>query len=251
MQRGMSLDLITHQKMQRLPGSTVDASRQRYFLFKRIIDRSFALLAMIVFSVPLLIIAVCIKLDSAGPVVYKQRRVGAKRKQVGNLERWELQTFTFYKFRSMNHDTDISIHRRYFQAFFENDKSKMAAIQGKATDTRKLIDDPRVTLVGRLLRKTSMDELPQFWNIFKGDMSLVGPRPPLPYEVSMYKPWHLQRLQATPGLTGLWQVAGRSSVDFDTMVQLDLEYIKKQTLLFDFKILLRTPRALISMKGAN
>lgn len=119
-----------------------------------------------------------------------------------------------------------------------------------ANGVRKLVHDPRVTRLGAFLRKTSLDELPQLWNVLKGDISLVGPRPPIPYEVEMYEPWHRRRLSTIPGVTGLWQITARSSVDFDEMVELDLEYIERQSFWLDLKILLQTPLAILKTRGA-
>jgi lipopolysaccharide/colanic/teichoic acid biosynthesis glycosyltransferase len=138
----------------------------------------------------------------------------------------EVGTFPFYKFRTMHRDTPADTHRAFVQAFISNDLEAMAAVQGRETQVRKLVNDARVTRLGRFLRKNSLDELPQFWNVVKGDMSLVGLRPPIPYEVDMYEPWHHRRLWVTPGITGLWQVTARSSADFGEMVRLDIEYIE-------------------------
>jgi len=130
------------------------------------------------------------------------------------------------------------------------DKQRMADLQGGETQIRKLTHDPRITHLGRILRISSLDETPQFWNVLKGDMSLVGPRPAIPYEVEMYKPWYRRRLETKPGITGLWQVTARCSADFEESVRLDIHYIEEQSLWLDIKILLKTPLAVISCKGA-
>jgi lipopolysaccharide/colanic/teichoic acid biosynthesis glycosyltransferase len=150
----------------------------------------------------------------------------------------------------MYQDAESEMHRAYIQAFIHNDQQGMSELQNGDTEVRKLVDDPRITPLGRFLRKSSLDELPQLWNVFKGDMSLVGPRPPIPYEVEMYEPQHCRRLGTKPGITGLWQVTARSSADFDEMVSLDVEYIEHQSLWLDLKILLQTPMVVLRGKGA-
>ena len=151
----------------------------------------------------------------------------------------------------MKINADPSLHQAYVKALIENDEARMTAIQGAPTQPRKLVNDPRIIRPGKLLRKLSLDELPQFWNVLRGDMSLVGPRPAIPYEVEMYKPWHLQRLEAQPGITGLQQVSARCTTDFDRQVQFDIEYINSQSLWLDIKIILKTPLAVISTTGAH
>jgi lipopolysaccharide/colanic/teichoic acid biosynthesis glycosyltransferase len=196
---------------------------------------SFALLVAL--SPLLALIAVLVKLTSAGPVFFSQVRVGASEKP-----------FTMLKFRTMRVDSDHSLHQQYVTRFITAGAS---AVPTDESGLFKIVNDPRVTLVGRLLRKTSLDELPQLWNVLRGDMSLVGPRPPLAYEVEQYKRWHHRRiLEAKPGITGLWQVMGRSRTSFDDMVRLDLRYAQTQSAWTDIKILLATPRAVISGKGA-
>jgi lipopolysaccharide/colanic/teichoic acid biosynthesis glycosyltransferase len=152
------------------------------------------------------------------------------------------------KFRTMHANADSAVHHEYVSWFI---KSSGKTQPGGQDGVFKLANDRRITPVGHILRKTSLDELPQLWNVFRGDMSLVGPRPPLPYEVEQYKPWHCRRvLEAKPGITGLWQVTGRSRTTFDEMVRLDLRYARTYSLWTDIKILLATPRAVISGKGA-
>jgi lipopolysaccharide/colanic/teichoic acid biosynthesis glycosyltransferase len=151
----------------------------------------------------------------------------------------------------MQINADTSIHQAYIKALIENDEAKMAAIQGAPTQPRKLVNDSRVIRPGKILRKLSLDELPQFWNVLIGDMSLVGPRPAIPYEVKMYKPWHIRRLEAQPGITGLQQITARCNTDFDTQVQFDIDYVDNQSFLLDMKILFKTPLAVISTKGAH
>jgi lipopolysaccharide/colanic/teichoic acid biosynthesis glycosyltransferase len=150
----------------------------------------------------------------------------------------------------MKINADPSIHQAYVKALIENNLEQMTALQGAPTQPRKLVNDSRIIRPGKLLRKLSLDELPQLWNVLVGDMSLIGPRPAIPYEVDMYQPWHLRRLEAKPGLSGLQQVTARCVVDFDTQVQLDIDYVEKQSLWLDLIIMLRTPLAVFSTSGA-
>ncbi len=205
---------------------------------KRGIDFAASLTALILLSPLLLIIAAAIKLTSKGPVLFKQERIG----QYG-------QRFTFLKFRSMYFMNDPKIHQEYVTRLIRGkDECKQPDGNG---GVYKLNSDPRITAVGRFLRKTSLDELPQFFNVLRGDMSLVGPRPPIPYEIEVYDIWHRRRfLEARPGITGLWQVRGRSRLKFDEMVRLDLRYIRNWSLGLDFRILLQTPRVVLFGKDA-
>jgi lipopolysaccharide/colanic/teichoic acid biosynthesis glycosyltransferase len=183
------------------------------------------------------VVAVFVKLTSKGPVFFRQQRVGEAGKP-----------FTMLKFRTMQVNADPAIHQQYVTAFIKNGAEAAAPGSG----VFKIVNDPRITSIGQLLRRSSLDELPQFWNVLKGEMSLVGPRPPLPYEVATYKRWHRRRvLEAKPGITGLWQVTGRSRTTFDEMVRLDLRYARNHTVLTDLKILLATPRAVVTGKGAH
>jgi lipopolysaccharide/colanic/teichoic acid biosynthesis glycosyltransferase len=177
-------------------------------------------------------VATLIKLTSRGQVFFKQRRVG----QFG-------QEFTFIKFRSMVVNNDPDIHRKYVEALIQN--------KAGGNGEFKIKNDPRVTPIGRFLRRTSLDELPQFLNTLKGDMSLVGPRPPIPYEMEKYALWHRRRvLEAKPGITGIWQVHGRSRTTFDEMVRMDLRYIRNRSFWLDLKLLLKTPYAVLKGNGA-
>ncbi|MGE0822312.1 MAG: sugar transferase [Candidatus Binatia bacterium] len=217
-----------------------------YFIAKRLIDVILATVLLIVLFPLLVTIAILIKLDSRGPVLFVQERVGARRRNEGRRFVWEVRTFPFYKFRSMIQDADQSIHEAYIKAFVSG--------QVKTTDDPKarfkLTNDPRVTRVGRFLRKTSLDELPQLLNVLRGEMSLVGPRPVPPYEVAGYQARHLERLAALPGITGLWQVKGRCQVPFEEMVQLDISYIHTQSLWLDLKLLFLTIPTVVSRRGA-
>jgi lipopolysaccharide/colanic/teichoic acid biosynthesis glycosyltransferase len=206
---------------------------------KRLLDIVGSFFGLLLFSPVMLLTALAIKVNSPGSIVFRQSRVGRKGRR-----------FQFYKFRSMYSDVDNQVHREYVASLIKGEHEKIN--QGdEERPLYKMKSDPRVTPVGRIIRKTSIDELPQFLNVLKGDMSLVGPRPPLPYEVEKYEPWHLRRiLEIKPGITGLWQVDGRSKTSFDDMVRLDLRYAQNWSLSLDVKILLRTPRAVIRGNGA-
>jgi exopolysaccharide biosynthesis polyprenyl glycosylphosphotransferase len=207
---------------------------------KQAIDAVGSLMALMILSPIFLVIAVAIKLSSPGPILFRQKRIG----QYG-------VPFTCLKFRSMHAVNDSQIHKEYVKRFIAGNAD--AGVSGaRANVVYKLTADPRVTRVGRFLRKTSLDELPQFINVLLGDMSLVGPRPPIPYELEAYDVWHRRRLlEVKPGITGLWQVNGRSRLRFDDMVRLDLKYAQAWSLGLDLKILLQTPRAVFSGDGAH
>jgi lipopolysaccharide/colanic/teichoic acid biosynthesis glycosyltransferase len=204
---------------------------------KRLIDIAGSLAALILFLPVMLLIALAIKSTSKGPAVFRQKRLGRYGKG-----------FSFFKFRSMYVDSDSAIHKEYARRFITGARGMEAA---NGDGLYKLTADPRVTAVGRFLRKTSLDELPQFINVLLGDMSLVGPRPPIPYEFEHYALWHRRRVLAVkPGITGLWQVIGRSRVTFDDMVRLDIRYANSWSLWLDIQILLQTPQAVLSGIGA-
>jgi lipopolysaccharide/colanic/teichoic acid biosynthesis glycosyltransferase len=212
----------------------------------------FAALILLVFFLPLmLLIAIAIKIYSPGPIFFVQERVGSKRQSRGKNSYWKRATFLCYKFRTMHHNADASVHQAYIKALIDNDHEQIHALQGDTSSIHKLVHDSRITRPGKLLRKFSLDELPQFINVLRGDMSLVGPRPAIPYEVDMYKPWHLQRLEAQPGITGLQQVTSRSTADFDEQVRLDIEYVNRRSFWLDIKIILKTPFVIISTRGAG
>lgn len=232
-------------------GAQAREERQLYFTCKRILDISVSAVGLLALLPLLVIVAVLIVLDTPGPAIFCQERVGLKRKRGTRREAWQVGMFTMYKFRTMYRDSQSDAHRAFVEAFIDNDTEKLAALQGEDTQVRKLVHDARITGLGKLLRKTSLDEVPQLWNVLKGDMSLVGPRPPIPYEVDMYQAWHHQRLAALPGVTGLWQVTARSSADFDEMVKLDLHYIEHQSFWLDLKILLKTPLVVLGGNGAE
>jgi lipopolysaccharide/colanic/teichoic acid biosynthesis glycosyltransferase len=223
------------------PDLSQKASKKRLpIVMKRVIDvlGSFSLLLLL--SPILVAIAIAIKLTSKGPVIFEQDRLG----QFGT-------SFKCLKFRTMYTNNDPKIHREYVQNFIAG-QAKAVESKGNEPAIYKLTNDPRVTSVGRFLRKTSLDEFPQFLNVLRGEMSLVGPRPPVPYEFEMYDHWHRRRvLELKPGVTGLWQVNGRSRTCFDDMVRLDLRYSQTWSLWLDLKILLATPLAVVAGSGAH
>lgn len=195
---------------------------------KRATDIVLAGAALLLLSPALALVALLIKLDSRGAVFYRQERVGMD----GRL-------FLFYKFRTMRAGADDRVHREFQRKYIAGrPDTNLGAQEGRRV--YKMRDDPRITRVGRVLRRLSLDELPQLWNVLRGDMSVVGPRPPIPYEVEAYDLWHRQRLDMKPGLTGLWQVSGRNSLSFEEMVKLDLFYIENWSPLLDLKIILKT-----------
>jgi exopolysaccharide biosynthesis polyprenyl glycosylphosphotransferase len=205
-------------------------------LLKRSFDIVISALSIALLFPVWLLIALLIKLDSKGPVFYTQERVGMD----GRL-------FLVFKFRTMKAGADSKSHREYQKAFIEGRAEANLAADGKPT--YKLFADPRITRVGKALRRTSLDEVPQLLNVLMGDMSIVGPRPPIPYEVEAYELWHRKRLDMKPGLTGLWQVSGRNRLPFEEMVRLDLFYIENWSLLLDLKIILRTGLVMIGGEG--
>jgi exopolysaccharide biosynthesis polyprenyl glycosylphosphotransferase len=210
--------------------------QMRYEMPKRVLDVVLSLVLLALFWPLFVAIAALVRLTSRGPVFFRQERVGHMSKP-----------FIMLKFRTMQENADHTIHYQFVSSLIRSG----GPAGGYETGLFKIANDPRVTPVGRFLRRTSLDELPQLWNVLRGDMSLVGPRPPLPYEVEQYQSWHKRRvLQAKPGLTGLWQVTGRSRTTFDEMVRLDLRYVRTSSVWTDIKILLATPRAVISGKGA-
>lgn len=208
-----------------------------FIIYKRVLDVALSLVGILLLSVPFLVIALIIKLTSKGPVFFKQIRIGKDGK-----------SFEFFKFRSMYMNNDDSIHREFTKNLIRESKQASVNADGKL-EVKKIVNDPRITPIGRFLRKTSVDELPQLFNVLKGDMSLVGPRPCLPYEWEEYEMWHRRRLSVLPGCTGLWQVSGRSAVGFNDMVILDLFYIDNMSPIFDFKLILKTFPVMLFSKG--
>ena len=225
----MSVDVAPIQK-------TISIS-QSYQRIKRILDIIFTLLILLPLCFVIAIVAVFIRFDSAGPILFRQKRVGRN-----GVE------FNILKFRSMYVNSDDSRHREAIAKYMNGQRIG----EGVANDlSYKDVDDPRVTKVGRFLRKTSIDELPQFFNVLRGEMTLVGPRPPLPYEVDCYSPHDMLRLSGKPGLTGPWQVFARSQVPFQDMVELDIDYLQRQALWEDLKLIALTVPVMVQGRGGT
>ncbi len=212
--------------------------KQRYLCAKRVLDVLFILLLLPFLCLIMLIVALFIRLDSEGPIFYRQKRVG----QDG-------VDFDMLKFRSMYVNNDDKIHREAVKRYMNGDM--LNGHSGAGSTLYKLVGDPRVTRVGRIIRKLSIDELPQFFNVLRGEMSVVGPRPPLPYEVEAYSLRHSLRLLGKPGITGYWQVYGRSRVTFDEMVEMDINYLQKQSILQDIKLIILTIPVVVSGRGGG
>lgn len=206
-----------------------------YIRAKRVLDISFSLLILIPLSIIILIFAILIRIDSKGSVFFRQKRIGM-----------DGVPFDMLKLRSMYTDSDESLHRESIKQYMNG-----GAINGNVDTNNqyKLVDDPRVTRVGRFMRKYSIDELPQFINVLRGEMSLVGPRPPLPYEVEEYGSRDWIRLSGRPGLTGTWQVYGRSCVPFKEMVEMDIEYLGEQSMMYDLKLIALTLPVMLQGRG--
>jgi len=201
---------------------------RRYLRAKRVLDIAFTLLVAPFLLVVGIVIALRVKLDSKGPIFFRQTRIGRN-----GVE------FQMLKFRSMYVNGDENVHKKRVEEMMRN---------GQTLDKAK--NDPRITRVGRFIRKTSLDELPQFWNVLRGEMTLVGPRPPVAYEVALYKERDWLRLSGRPGLTGTWQVYGRSAVTFTQMVDMDIAYLEEQSMLKDIKLIFLTVPVMIFAKGA-
>jgi exopolysaccharide biosynthesis polyprenyl glycosylphosphotransferase len=212
---------------ERIPGVTLAPNHAAYLRWgKRVFDVGGVLVGLLLLAPLLLAIALAIRLDTPGPVLYRSRRVG----EGGRV-------FSFLKFRSMVRNAEM----------LRDELVHLNEVDGPVF---KISRDPRITRVGAILRRTSLDELPQLWNVLCGDMTIVGPRPPIPEEVRQYQPWQMRRLSVRPGLTCLWQISGRSHVGFDEWMRMDLEYIDRRSFLLDLSILLRTIPAVLSGKGA-
>jgi lipopolysaccharide/colanic/teichoic acid biosynthesis glycosyltransferase len=217
-----------------------ERSKKIAFTIKRIIDVVGSIAGLLIFSPFFIMIPIMLKLTSPGPVLFRQKRVG----QYGKI-------FIFLKFRSMYVNNNADVHKEFVHSLISKKALAQSASDGSGQKIYKITNDKRVTPLGKILRKSSLDELPQFFNVLKGDMSLAGPRPPIPYELEKYCIWHRRRIrEVKPGITGLWQVEGRSSTTFDEMVRLDLKYARTWSLWLDLKILLKTPLAVVAGKGA-
>ncbi len=201
------------------------------WMLKRVTDVVVSVLAIIMVAPLMLLVAIGIKLSSPGPVFYMHERVGHRGK-----------TFPFLKFRSMHTGNDDAIHREYTRKWIENNE---AHTHEGDKEVHKIVNDPRVFRLGRFIRRYSIDELPQLFNVLRGEMSLIGPRPAIPYEVDVYREWHRRRFEAPPGITGLWQVSGRNRLSFEEMIKLDIDYLENWSLLLDLRILVRTVRVVL------
>jgi lipopolysaccharide/colanic/teichoic acid biosynthesis glycosyltransferase len=208
---------------------TVPPTLGRVPRYKRSFDLVGSVLLLLLLGPLGAVVAIVVKLSSRGPILFRQERVGLNGRH-----------FVMYKFRTMYHGADQTVHRTYFQQYRQGLEAP-----DQEGQIFKLRRDPRITRPGRIMRLLALDEIPQILNVIKGDMSLVGPRPPIPYEVDLYSQHDRARLSAKPGLTGLWQIKGRDTVDFDTMIALDLDYIKRQSLRMDLGIVLATVPTLI------
>jgi lipopolysaccharide/colanic/teichoic acid biosynthesis glycosyltransferase len=217
----------------------------RYFNLKRVMDVGLSAILLIVAGPIMLVSAILIKLESDGPAIYTQQRVGARYRQENGEIVWELRLFPCYKLRTMRNESDPEIHKEYLRKFRNGETGN-----GPKHAPFKLSRDRRVTMIGQWLRKSSMDELPQLFNVIRGEMSLVGPRPVPAYEVELYDRVHYDRLAGKPGITGIWQVYGRSRVTFEQMVAMDVEYVRQSSLMFDLKLLVMTIASVVSFKGA-
>lgn len=215
----------------------VRATEDRYFLVKRLVDVTLALSLFLVALPVMVLVGMLVALDSDGPILYRQKRVGQD-----GVE------FDLFKFRSMTHNADDTVHRAAVARFMRGEQIND---DPSACDVQKIVNDPRVTRIGKFIRKTSLDELPQLWNIVIGDMSLVGPRPPVPYEVTQYSPRAMQRLDGKPGLTGPWQVYGRGTVTFAQMIEMDVNYLRNRSIWYDLKLVVLTVPAVIKGRGAE
>ncbi len=244
--RKFSTALGNEKMTQQLAGSLTEATglqirdRNRFgLLVKRTIDVIVSLLVLVLGFPFFLAIALLIKATSRGPVFFKQRRIGENGR-----------SFVMYKFRTMKEGIDDTVHREFTQNFIKGN-CLQSTLDDSGAKIYKLTNDSRITGIGGFLRRVSLDELPQFINILRGEMSIVGPRPPLPYEYECYEEWHKKRVTVKPGLTGLWQVQGRSSVPFDQMVRLDIHYIENWSLSMDLKIMLWTLPVMLAGTGGH
>jgi len=217
-------------------GERVRLAEERYFVAKRLLDVSLAILLFVLLIPIMAIVAALVAFDSPGPVLFKQKRVGQNGVH-----------FDIYKFRSMCYNADVGVHRDAVKRFMQGERLNRA----RTTDAPyKLGDDKRITRIGKFIRRTSLDELPQLWNIIIGDMSFVGPRPPVPYEVEMYNPQAMKRLLGKPGLTGPWQVYGRGTVSYGEMVEMDISYLSNRSIWYDLKLIILTAPAAVRGKGS-
>jgi lipopolysaccharide/colanic/teichoic acid biosynthesis glycosyltransferase len=233
----MSAGAIERTEVTGKPGGATGAIGSPVVDFAcRVLDVSVALLALVLLAPVMALIAVAIRLESPGPPLFRQRRLGSSQRP-----------FTVNKFRTMRCGASTDVHREFVIGLISGNQPKRA----DGRPMFKLSEDNRVTRVGRFLRRTSLDELPQLYNVVRGEMSLVGPRPPIQYEVDEYPPHWFARFAVKPGVTGLWQVSGRSELSLEEMIALDIEYVQRRSLLFNVWVLIRTVPAVLSRRGAS
>jgi len=225
----MSVDVSTMAELTR----TVARPRPATSLARRALDVSVAGTVLLVMVPVIALAAIAVRLSSPGPVLFRQRRLGR-----------HMEPFTVLKFRTMRADADSALHRDYVRSLIGTQPPENAP-----DNLYKLVIDPRVTRVGRFLRSWSLDEVPQLWNVLRGEMSLVGPRPVIEYEVEQYPDWYLRRFAVKPGLTGLWQVSGRNEKTYEEMVRFDIEYAERRSLWLDLRILARTALVVMRRQG--
>jgi lipopolysaccharide/colanic/teichoic acid biosynthesis glycosyltransferase len=225
----MSVDVSTMAELTR----TVERPRPATSLARRALDVSVAGTVLLLLVPVLAVAALAVRLTSPGPVLFRQRRLGR-----------HMEPFTVLKFRTMRADADSALHRDYVRSLIGTQPPENAP-----DNLYKLVIDPRVTRVGRFLRSWSLDEVPQLWNVLRGEMSLVGPRPVIEYEVEQYPDWYLRRFAVKPGLTGLWQVSGRNEKTYEEMVRYDIEYAERRSLWLDLRILARTALVVMRRQG--
>jgi exopolysaccharide biosynthesis polyprenyl glycosylphosphotransferase len=217
---------------------TAPSLRGQQLLLKRVLDLVGASLVVMVTAPLMAVVAIAIKLDSPGPVFFGQERVGSGGRR-----------FRVVKFRTMYDGVSDTAHRELVTKMLQGEDGRAAQVGAAGEQVFKLVNDPRVTRVGRFLRRASLDELPQLFNVLRGEMSLVGPRPPLPYEFDQYEHWQFHRLQVRPGITGLWQVSGRNRLTYRQMCELDVSYIRAWSLWLDMQILVKTVPVVLSNSG--
>jgi lipopolysaccharide/colanic/teichoic acid biosynthesis glycosyltransferase len=225
----MSVDVSTMSELT----STVARPGPATSVLRRALDVSIAGTALLLLVPVIIVAAIAVRLSSPGPVLFRQRRLGR-----------HMQPFTVLKFRTMRADADSALHRDYVRSLIGTQPPEDAP-----DNLYKLVIDPRVTRVGRFLRSWSLDEVPQLWNVLRGEMSLVGPRPVIEYEVEQYPDWYLRRFAVKPGLTGLWQVSGRNEKTYEEMVRYDIEYAERRSLWLDLRILARTALVVMRRQG--
>lgn len=243
--RNLSTDRSTTNNRQAQSARLIDSAG--YYYAKRTFDITLILLSAIWLLPLLLVVALLIKLDSPGPVFFVHERVGAKRAVKEGAATWVIQNFPMFKFRSMAHNVDQSLHQEMIKSYVAGE----IETDGGEGPTFKIANDPRITRLGRILRRTSIDELPQLLNVLRGEMSLIGPRPVPEYETELYSPNHFERLSILPGMTGLWQINGRGDLAFDEMIDLDIQYTRSWTFGLDLKILLMTVPCVLFGRGAE